>query len=165
MTKTLILFRHAHSDWETPHSTDHQRGISQEGVIAAKKMGYFLSQTQLLPELAITSSATRAQRTLYLAIAKGSWSNEIKVNDELYLPHAATVFNLIRNLDNQYHNVLLVGHNPVWRELTFGLTGMRVRFPNAAMIVMHFDAENWGDIQAEGGTVRMYIEPEDIQMV
>ena len=39
MTRTLILIRHAKSDWDDPRLTDHQRALNPRGRRAAPRIG------------------------------------------------------------------------------------------------------------------------------
>ena len=42
--KSIILFRHAKSDWDATYSSDHQRPINQRGIKASKLMGSYLAK-------------------------------------------------------------------------------------------------------------------------
>ena len=75
---SLILFRHAKSDWDN-NVKDHDRPLAQRGIRAAKTMGNFLAAINKVPELALTSSAKRARDTLDLAARQGNWSCSIVI--------------------------------------------------------------------------------------
>ena len=42
--KSIILLRHAKSDWNATYSSDHQRPINQRGIKASKLMGSYLAE-------------------------------------------------------------------------------------------------------------------------
>ena len=66
--KSIILFRHAKSDWNAIYSSDHQRPINQRGIKASKLMGSYLAKINEIPDLIISSSALRALQTMENAI-------------------------------------------------------------------------------------------------
>ena len=59
-SKSVLLFRHAKSDWFAPFKTDYERNLNKRGKSSAIKMGKFLSLKKDVPDLVIASSAKRA---------------------------------------------------------------------------------------------------------
>ena len=70
--KTLILFRHGKSDWDSEEPSDHDRPLAKRGRKAAKAMGKFLALAGQVPDSAVTSSAVRARSTLEIAMEAGA---------------------------------------------------------------------------------------------
>ena len=66
--KSVILFRHGKSDWNASYGSDHDRPLNSRGIKAAKKMGLFLSTKNQIPDIVISSTATRAKTTAQLAM-------------------------------------------------------------------------------------------------
>ena len=96
MSKQLILFRHAKSDWDAPYSSDHSRPLAKRGIKAAKAMGRFLMDTGLIPDQVVSSSAVRAMATVQLAAKAGGWIAPITKKESLYLPDSGAVVEEIR---------------------------------------------------------------------
>ena len=48
--KSIILFRHGKSEWNTFYDSDHNRPLAPRGIKAAKKMGVFLANKKQVPD-------------------------------------------------------------------------------------------------------------------
>ena len=57
--KTLLLMRHAKSDWDADYGLDHDRPLNDRGLRSARLMGRVLADEGLVPELVISSTAVR----------------------------------------------------------------------------------------------------------
>ena len=66
--RSIIIFRHGKSDWDANYDKDHNRPLSKKGINASKKMGLYLTDIKQVPDIVISSSATRAKSTATLAI-------------------------------------------------------------------------------------------------
>ena len=62
MKHVLILLRHGKSDWSEPVS-DFQRPIKPRGFREASKVGAWLKEQDILPQLIVSSPARRARET------------------------------------------------------------------------------------------------------
>src|SRR6218665_523789 len=63
MERTLVLIRHAKSDWGNPGQADFDRPLNARGKKNAPEMGKRLQQKQVIPDLIISSPAMRAATT------------------------------------------------------------------------------------------------------
>ena len=61
--KHLLLLRHAKSSWESADLSDHQRPLNERGKRDAPRMGHWICQQELQPDLVISSTALRAEQT------------------------------------------------------------------------------------------------------
>ncbi len=59
MTHELLILRHGKSDWDAG-TDDYHRPLMDRGKRGAQRMGIWLLQRQLLPDLIISSPAERA---------------------------------------------------------------------------------------------------------
>jgi len=160
MSKTLILFRHAKSDWDSDTGLDHDRPLAQRGIEAAKAMGKLLSEVGHLPELAISSTALRARTTLELAIEGGDWGCRHELDERLYETNPPAALRFVKGLPRDLSSVMLVGHETTWSELTALLTGGgTVRFPTAGMVRLDFDCDSWHSIEPGSGELVWFIPP------
>ena len=98
MTKHLLLFRHAKSDWGTAAEHDHARPLTKRGIAAAQAMGRILTASGQTPDRVVTSSAVRAKTTAEVARATGKWKCPIAITDALYDTAATAVLEEIRVL-------------------------------------------------------------------
>ena len=69
--KSILLFRHGKSEWNTYYDSDHNRPLAPRGIKAAKKMGLFLANKKQIPDIVISSTAMRARTTFELDIKEG----------------------------------------------------------------------------------------------
>ena len=78
--KSILLFRHGKSEWNTYYDSDHNRPLAPRGIKAAKKMGVFLANKNQMPDLVISSTAVRSRTTVELAMKEGrhiKWLNPV----------------------------------------------------------------------------------------
>jgi phosphohistidine phosphatase len=159
--KTLVLFRHAKSDWDSEFDLDHDRPLNKRGKRDAKRMGRFLSAAGGVPERVVTSSAVRAVKTVGLAASAGGWQCEIVVDESLYEADPRGVVDLIQGQPDASDAVLLAGHEPAFSETASLLIGGgALRFPTAAMACIEFEAARWADIRAGGGSLVWLMTPK-----
>lgn len=158
---SLILFRHAKSDWDAQYATDHERPLANRGKEAARAMGRMLSRTQQIPELAVSSSALRARDTLHLASRAGHWRCPMRIESALYEGSPSSVLGWIKGLEEGPQCLLLTGHEPTWSELAGRLIGKgTIRVPTAAMLRIDFQIEAWQQIEFGSGELRWLLPPK-----
>ena len=161
MEKQLILFRHGKSDWDAVFETDRQRPLSKRGMKASKVMGRLLADAAQVPDLAITSSAIRANSTVELAAEAGEWHCPVQIADALYDADPAKVLAVILQVPDTVETLLLVGHEPVWSELTSLLIGGgKIRFPTAAMARVDFELDSWQQVGYGKGRLVWLLQPK-----
>ena len=64
--KSIILVRHAKSDWSNLYLPDIERTLNERGLRDAKKMGQVLLARNINIDLIIASTAKRAAQTAIL---------------------------------------------------------------------------------------------------
>jgi len=143
--KTLLILRHAKSSWKFPDLTDHDRPLNRRGKRDAPRMGRMLRGRELVPDLVISSTATRAKDTASaVAIHSGYKGKRIKF-ESLYAAEPAAYLAVLRELADNYQRVLIVGHNPGVEELIELLTGEIHIVPTCTLAQIEFDIEKWSD--------------------
>ena len=145
--KSIILFRHAKSDWNATYSSDHQRPINQRGIKASKLMGSYLAKINEIPDLVISSSALRALETLENAISAGNWESKINIEKEVYHASVSTLIDLIKRTKNIYSNICIIGHEPTFSYFIKSITDESIsKFPTATMAKIVLKVESWNKI-------------------
>ena len=145
--KSIILFRHAKSDWDATYSSDHQRPINQRGIRASKVMGSYLAKINEIPDLIISSSALRAIQTLENAISAGNWESKINIEREVYHASVSTLIDLIKRTKNIYSNICIIGHEPTFSYFIKSITDESIfKFPTATMAKVVLKVESWNKI-------------------
>ena len=144
--KTLLILRHAKSSWKFPDLSDHDRPLNRRGKRDAPRMGKTLKERGLVPDLVISSTATRAKDTAS-AVAKHSGYKGKRIRFEsLYAAEPGAYLAVLRELTDNYQRVLIVGHNPGVEELIELLTGEIHIVPTCTLAQIEFDIEKWSDM-------------------
>src|SRR4029453_5667688 len=109
--RTLVIVRHAKSSWDFD-SSDHERPLSARGRRDAEALGQLLSQRSLDPNLVLCSTATRTRQTWEYAKAGGGTSGEVRYLREIYHAWVQELLAMIREVPDQIHTLLVLGHAP-----------------------------------------------------
>ena len=171
--KTLLLLRHAKSNWGTPDCDDHERPLALRGRAAAPQMGACLRERNLRPDLVLCSTAVRCQQTLELLgdAVKGVRASSER---ELYLASGLRLLGRVRQLDDGVNSVLLIAHNPGIADAAQMLIGdgdkkgrnaLAGKFPTAALAEITFDTQHWNEIGPSLGTLQAFVCPGDLTNV
>lgn len=158
--KTLLLLRHAKSDWGSGFERDHERPLNPRGQRAAKSVGRFLDITEEVPAAVVTSSAVRARTTVELAAQAGAWSCPVTVTDALYEATPEAVLEVIRKHPDADESLLLAGHEPTWSRLVECFTGGRAKVVTATLVRIDFAVTHWRDVRFAGGTLVWLVSPK-----
>lgn len=132
---TLILLRHAKSDWST-HEADVHRPLAKRGRRQAPEAGRFLAGVVDAIDLAVVSPATRARSTWDLVSAQLRYSPPTKVDDRVYAASSSELLDVVRELPEHVETALIVGHNPGMEDLVRLLTGEPVPMRTSAVAVL-----------------------------
>jgi len=123
MNKELWLLRHGKSDRDTDVE-DLLRPLTKRGKNAARDMGVWMRQQQLIPDLILSSPANRALSTATLAASSlGIKTSAIRQDPRLYFQGIEQIKAVLGEIPLQYRHILLVGHNPDWEDLLLDLAG------------------------------------------
>lgn len=167
--RRLMLLRHAKSAWPDGLA-DHERPLAERGRQAVMRMGRFMAREDLRPDLAIVSSARRAQGSWELA--NTAFSRSIAKLDEprLYNASVQAILQVIRETGAHVGALLLVGHNPGFQQLAIKLvapgrrSALRRKYPTAGFAVIDFDVEDWRDVREGAGQLQLFETPKSIDV-
>ena len=147
MKRTLLLMRHAKSDWNDASQTDKARPLNQRGRLSAPKMAKWIVDNDLLPNIVICSSAVRTQQTLELMMQHWNGSHleksplealQIIIEDRLYLASHALILSTASNAPDLQarQRILVLGHNPGIEILASHLSEHPIEMPTGAIAVL-----------------------------
>jgi phosphohistidine phosphatase len=85
----------------------------------------------------------------------------IKFDERIYEASPLALFNLIREFDDRYESVLIVGHNPGFENLVRLLTGEAVSMPTAALARINLKIEKWSELEADRGELEFLLRPKE----
>lgn len=158
--KTLLLMRHAKSDWDAEYDSDHERPLNDRGVRSARVMGRVLSAEGLVPDLVVTSTAVRARSTASLASEAGDWASEIVLDPTLYGSGADAAVQAAAAAPD-VSRLMLVGHEPTWSTLVSVLSGEKVDMKTGTVAVLEFQIEDWSLLPSRQGKVTTVHQPRE----
>jgi phosphohistidine phosphatase len=104
--KTLLLIRHAKSDWNDPLLKDFDRPLNERGKKDAPEMGQRLIDKKIKIDAFISSPAKRAKKTAEL-IAKeyDIRKDDIIFMDQLYHAEPAAFLEVISQTNDDYKHI------------------------------------------------------------
>lgn len=166
MTKTLILIRHAKSDWGDPILDDHDRPLNARGRAAAPRIGTWLRQHPITLNAALVSTARRTRETWDLIAAQLPQAPRPTFLPDLYHASPDTLWKRIQ--DATADALCLVGHNPGIGSLAAQL-GTTVPdhpkfdlYPTGATLILQFATEEWAHAQPGTGQLIAFTTPRDL---
>ncbi|MCA9401458.1 MAG: histidine phosphatase family protein, partial [Candidatus Omnitrophica bacterium] len=161
--KHLYLMRHAKSSWDDPFIKDHERPLNERGIRAAQFMGAWVSQHLNMPEVIISSSATRAQQTAEIFIQASSFRGKYQQSEILYGSGPRDYAEVLSKNLASTNLVMLIAHNPTIEEFVEKSTGKKYDFPTAALAHLKLDINFWQDIvEAKKVNVGGFWKPKDL---
>jgi phosphohistidine phosphatase len=133
--RTLILLRHAKSDW-SGDEPDIARPLAKRGRHQAPDAGRWLAANVARIDLAVVSPARRAQGTWELVAAELAAPPPIEVDERLYAASGPELLGVVRGLGDDLATVVVVGHNPGLEDVALLLTGERPPMPTSALALI-----------------------------
>ncbi|MEU2586939.1 histidine phosphatase family protein [Streptomyces avermitilis] len=152
--RRLVVLRHAKSAWPTG-VPDHDRPLAPRGRRDAPAAGRVLAEADLLPDLALCSTAVRARQTWELAAAQWGTPPTVRLDARLYAADAPDLLAAVHEVPGQVRTLLLIGHNPGLEHLVLELAGdgvddtldrLGVKFPTSAIAVLAWHGESWQNL-------------------
>jgi len=158
--KTVILIRHAKSNWKKPYRNDFQRGLNKRGKKESRALGEWIEDGCLWPDLTYCSKARRAEET-YMNISE-TFSKDMKVEyrHDLYHTDPSKILDIIQNAPEEHSRLALIGHDTWMSELARSLCSKSTRdvlenikgFPTSAFAEYQFDTKKWKKVKNGRGS-------------
>jgi phosphohistidine phosphatase len=166
---TLSLFRHAKSSWDDPGVKDFDRPLAPRGEEAAPRMGAFMAEHDIQPELILCSPAVRTRQTLHLVLPHLKDDPTVVYQDGFYLASPSQLLARVRKVGAKVRHVMVVGHDPGMHGLSVELAGsgapkpmqaLAAKFPTAGLAVLDFDVDDWLKVEPGIGRLRLFMTPK-----
>jgi phosphohistidine phosphatase len=149
--KTLLLIRHAKSDWNDPSVKDFDRPLNDRGKHDAPMMAERLLEKKLKIDAFIASPAKRARKTAEaFAKAYKKDKDDILFVDKLYLAEPSAFLDVITDTDKEYDTIAVFSHNPGITDFANTLTPHQVRtdnIPTCGVFAVKIDTKKWKDFE------------------
>ncbi|WP_420630928.1 SixA phosphatase family protein [Candidatus Leptofilum sp.] len=161
--KTLLILRHAKSDWSNSQLSDHDRPLNHRGKYDAPRMGAWLKQQNMVPQLIISSTAERALTTAEMVALAADFAGELRTERKFYLAGPPTYVEILNELPESYERVMVVGHNPGMEELVSLLTDKAPPMTTANVAVVELPIETWSELTIfANGRLRHHWRPKEL---
>jgi phosphohistidine phosphatase len=160
--KTLLLLRHAKSDWDDTSLPDFDRPLADRGKRDAPRIGEALAARGAIPDRIFSSPATRARQTIEAVVKSAKLSTNPEFDESIYGATAGNLISFIKSLPDSSSCVLLVGHNPSFEEVASRLSGEHVPMPTAALACIEFPTDHWRDVEEGHGTLAWRLSPKHL---
>jgi len=146
--KTLLVLRHAKSSWQDAGVDDHDRPLNARGARDAPRMGALIRRLGLVPDLIVSSTATRARMTAEDVAHACGYPHDVSLAPGLYLASPSEIVRVVRTLDaSGADRVLIVGHNPGFETLVARAARAADPFPTAALAQIDYPIRRWQDLR------------------
>lgn len=167
--RRLMLLRHGKSEWPDGMK-DIDRPLAKRGREAVPRMGAYLAEEQLYPDLALVSPARRARETWDLVAPQ---LGEVPARSEprIYEAPPDRLLAVLRETEPQVRTLVLVGHNPGFQDLARLLVGhgdryafsrMAQKYPTAGLAVIDFAVEDWREVKPGLGRLDRFVTPKSL---
>ena len=163
----ITLFRHAKAETPNLETADFERVLASRGQHNALRMGRFIKDKGLLPDLVIVSTSARTRQTWELAASQ--WPDiPVMFLDSIYEASATTLMAAIDAHGGNCERVMVIGHNPGLVVLLHNLVdtspaGVNMSyFPTACVADIGFDVPHIRDIHPESGRLLSFIRVREL---
>jgi phosphohistidine phosphatase len=169
--RRLLLLRHGKADRHSAGG-DRERPLTRRGEEDARRVGQFLRDEGLTPDLAVASNARRAKQTLERTLEAFPGHVTHLIENTIYLATVDHLVEVLRQTPDKVQTLLAVGHNPGFAELASWLTGggdkdeidhMRSSYPTAALAILDFDGEHWAQVRKGAARLHRFVTPATLR--
>ncbi|MCX8559364.1 histidine phosphatase family protein [Mycolicibacterium mucogenicum] len=151
-TRTLILLRHAKSDYPDGVA-DHDRPLAKRGIREAALAGDWIRENLPPVDAVLCSTATRTRQTL----ERTGITAPVKYIERLYDATAGIAIEVINGAPEAANTLLVIGHEPVMSSLALSLASLdtsdrdaagqiALKYPTSAIAVLHTD-RHWSQLE------------------
>lgn len=170
--RKLLLLRHAKSSWDDPCLDDHERPLNKRGTRDASRVGAWICEQELRPDVVLCSDAVRTRATLAIVLAElGGAAPSVSFEPRLYLAEPPAIIEVLKRAPDEAMRCMVVGHNPGLHALALGLSGgggkkdlaaLAMRMPTAALAVVELEIDSWSALRPGIGRLAAFVTPRDL---
>lgn len=147
--KELFIIRHAKSSWNNAAMDDFDRPLNERGNNDAPRMAKMLYKKGVRIDLIISSTANRALSTAgYFAKEMGIKKPDIHSYDKLYHAPAHVYYDVIEEINNDYHAIAIFAHNPGITDFVNSLSETTIdNMPTCGIFAVKINIQHWNDFR------------------
>ena len=148
MERKLFIIRHGKSSWDHEGLDDIDRPLAERGIRNAAEMAKRLLERQEVPQLLLSSPASRALNTALIMLR--TWGLEpakLQIHDDLYDAFVEEIGHVLSGLSPEIMEVAIFGHNPSFTMYAnHFLGGTLDNLPTAGVVIVTLESEGWKGI-------------------
>ena len=148
MVRRLFIIRHAKSSWDYQGLDDIDRPLADRGIRNAGEMAERLVAENLVPQLLLSSPASRALNTaLIMSRIWGIRPENLQIHDSLYDAFISEIEEVVSTAPANVENLAIFGHNPSFTSYANKFLDIPLdNLPTAGVVIVTLESENWGKI-------------------
>ena len=163
MVKTLFIARHGKARPKEGGQKDQDRPLDAEGLRTTSRLGVYLYEKNTDISAIICSNALRAQQSAEQIADQISFDiSKIIIDEDLYEVSVRIILGKVNDFNNEWDEVLIVGHNPVLSYFVEYLTAYHFDGMEAGSLVkISCNTDNWMEVSKDNCSFEYYASPED----
>ncbi|MFD2569331.1 SixA phosphatase family protein [Spirosoma soli] len=164
MPITLYIVRHAKAEDRTMFMTDHDRELTADGIMAAARIGRYLQEKDVQPDVIVSSTAPRAKDTAKVIAEQINFDTaEIRLDQTLYEGGPKAYLSVVNALPESTNTAMVVGHNPDVSYFAEFLTHQSIgSMSKGAVVAVTFEDIKWAEVSGQTGSVAFQIAPKQL---
>ena len=162
--KRVIIVRHAKSV-HYGYDDDFRRDLTDRGINDANKISSQLSELGILPDLMLSSPATRAMHTASIFCQNLGYNDQLIRREPDFYEGATTqdFIEVIQQLSDDIQTIFIFGHNPSVYYLVNNLVKyFNADMPTCSTVAIDFQIDKWENVSARGGKVAFQFVPKNL---
>lgn len=147
--KTLLLMRHGKSSWKDEDLPDHERPLKKRGRKDTKRIAKEILKHDLMPDLILSSTATRARETVEILTENLDTQIRVQFVETLYMGEPQDFIEVLKDLNNDDNIVMIVAHNPGLEAYLQIIDGEIESLPTAGLGYLLLALDDWKEISLD----------------
>jgi phosphohistidine phosphatase len=160
--KRLYVLRHAKSSWDDANLADFDRPLNGRGKETAPFIGRVMRERGLMPDVVISSPATRAKETAKLVCEAAEFIGTIRYDEGIYEASPHGLIKAISGVEDAADSAMIVGHNPGMEGLIRYLTGNLAPMPTASLAIIDLEISQWSEMRQQIGDLVEVLRPKEL---
>ncbi|MEX1034860.1 MAG: histidine phosphatase family protein [Sneathiella sp.] len=158
--RKLTLLRHAKSSWTDHARADIDRPLTSRGRRGALKIGSFMADNGIFPDLILCSPSRRTRETLSQINPFLPDGTEVQIEKSIYSAgHGDGLICYLKSSAIEEAHVMIIGHNPTMQQMALnlatpsaenGYSRIEAKYPTAALTQIKFEIDDWSQLKGRG---------------
>lgn len=167
--RQLLLLRHAKSSHKDSSLADYDRPLARRGRKDCRRIGRWLKESGLEPDLILSSPARRTRQTAKRVVKHlNSDFDSIQWEEAIYDARVKTLFKLLAKVPDDFERVMVIGHHQALEEMILRkskwseIPANPKLIPTAAVAVLKIEG-SWSEIKKADASLKMITRPRDLR--